>query len=70
LNAYELYALNVLHCDQEKATFISVLTDTSSRKEIKIFPVLLRYFDYKTGVKLKILELESLLGETSVAVII
>ena len=31
-----------------------------------IFPALVRYFDHKTGVEIKILWLKSLLGETSV----
>jgi hypothetical protein len=65
LNVYEPHALNVLH---QKATFISVLTDASNHKEIKIFPALVRYFDYKSGVKIKMLELKSLPGETSAIV--
>jgi hypothetical protein len=68
LNVYEPHALNVLHCDMEKATIISVLTDASNHKEIKIFPVLVRYSDCKTGVKIKILELKSLPGETAVVI--
>lgn len=62
------YTLNLLHCDLEKAAFISISTDASNHKEIKIFPVLVRYFDYKTGVNIKILELKSLPGETSAIV--
>jgi hypothetical protein len=69
LNMYEPHALSVLHYDLEKAEFISVLTDTSSHKEISIFPVIVMYFDYKTEVKIKILDLKSLPGETSVIVI-
>jgi hypothetical protein len=45
LNVCEPHALNVLHCDLEKATFISVLSDTSTHKETKFFLVLVRYFD-------------------------
>jgi hypothetical protein len=62
------HALDVLHCDLEEPAFTSVLTDASSYKEIKIFPVLVRYFDYKTGVKIKTSELKSLPSETSVSV--
>jgi hypothetical protein len=68
LNMYEPHALSVLHCDLVKAEFISVLTNASSHKEIKIFPMIIRYFDYKTGVKVKVLELKSLPGETSLVV--
>jgi hypothetical protein len=70
LNVYEPRALNVLHCDVEKATFISGLTDASNHKDMKILPVPVRYFDYETGVKIKISELKSVPGETSVIVII
>jgi hypothetical protein len=66
LNVYEPRALNVLHCHLEKSKFISVLTDASSHKEIKIFPMIIMYFDYKTGLKIKMLELKSLPSETSV----
>jgi hypothetical protein len=62
---YEPHALIMLHCDLEKAAFILVLTHTSNYKEIKVFPVLVIYFDYKSGVKIKILELKSLPAETS-----
>jgi hypothetical protein len=55
----------VLHCDLEKATFISALTVASNRKEIKILP---QHFDYESGVKIEILELKSLFGETSVII--
>lgn len=70
LNVYEPHVLNVLHCDPEKARFISLLTDASNYEQIKIFPVLVRNFDYKSGVKIKILELKSLPNEISVIVII
>lgn len=65
---YELAALNELHCDMETAAFISVLTELSSHKEIKILPMLVRCFDYKNGVKIKILEPKSLSGETYIIV--
>jgi hypothetical protein len=67
-NVYEPRAINVLHCNMEKAACSSVLTDSSDHKEIKIFHVLVRYFGYKTQVKIKILELKSLPGEISVIV--
>jgi hypothetical protein len=44
------------------------LTDTSNHKELKVFPVLVRCSDYKTGVKIKIFKLKSLSGETSATV--
>jgi hypothetical protein len=62
LNVYEAHTLNVLHSDLER---LHILTDTSNHKEIKIFPVLVRCFVYKTGVNIKILELKSLPGKIS-----
>jgi hypothetical protein len=44
------------------------MTDPSNHKEIKMFLVLLRYFDYKTLAKIKILEQKLLSGKTSVVV--
>jgi hypothetical protein len=63
LNVFEPH---VLHCDLEKVTCISVLTDACNHDEIMIFPVFVRHFDYETGVNIKIFEPD----ETSVIVII
>lgn len=64
-NVLTPHAQNELRCDLENVTFISILTDASNHKEIKIFPLLVRYFDRNKGLKVKILELKSLPGETS-----
>lgn len=60
-NIFAPNILNILHCNLKQCTFVSVLTDASNHKEIKLFPVLIRYFDCKSGIKVNILELNSLL---------
>lgn len=59
------FAENELKSDLDKATFISVSLDSSNHKELKMFPTLIRYFDLKTGVQVKLLDLQALPGETS-----
>jgi hypothetical protein len=39
--------------------------DASNRKDIKIVPIVVRYFLSLQGVKLKLLDLKSVPGETS-----
>jgi hypothetical protein len=51
---YDPPALKVLCCGLEIAILISVLTGPSNYKQIHIFPMLVMYSDYKTGVKIKI----------------
>jgi hypothetical protein len=58
----------MLHCELERAAFVSVLTEASNYKEITIFCMLVLYFVYKSGVKGKVLELKSLFGKTTVNV--
>ena len=48
-----------------KANFVTVIIDASNRKEIKLVPVVVRYFVPDIGVKVKLLEFKSLPGETA-----
>lgn len=49
----------------EAVHFIAIFSDASNHKDQKLFPILVRFFDKKTGVNVKIIELASLPGETS-----
>ncbi|XP_053967833.1 uncharacterized protein LOC128869326 [Anastrepha ludens] len=49
----------------EIAHFITILIDTSNRKDVKILPIMVRYFSFKSGVKTKLLQINSIPGETS-----
>ncbi|GLV42532.1 hypothetical protein CBL_21272, partial [Carabus blaptoides fortunei] len=46
LNVFMPYALRVLHNDLEKCSF-----DASNHKEIKLFPILVRYIDWSYGFR-------------------
>lgn len=59
------YAAKLLKDDLSKAAFITIMTDSSNHKATKLFPVLVRYFDWNVGVGCKLLDLETLDGETS-----
>lgn len=45
--------------------FVSIYTDASNHGSMKIFPVLVRYFNPTGGVYVKILDVSSKGGETS-----
>ena len=62
------YALRTLQSDLKKCSFVSILTDASNHKKVKLFPILVRYIDWDYGVRVKILEFKSLPGETSAIV--
>lgn len=53
----------------EKAHFISISTDASNHKELKMFPILLRYFLPREGVKIRLIELNKLSGENAQMII-
>lgn len=59
------YVLEELHKDFANTQFVTVLTDASNHGNIKMFPVAVRYFSEKEGVKIKIIELVSTSDETS-----
>lgn len=63
-NVLAPYATNVLKEELQNIRFISILTDASNHGNIKMFPVLIRYFNPTVGVQVKILEFSSLKGET------
>ena len=58
-------SIQCLKSDLEKCHSLTILTDASNHNSTKVFPFLVRYFDLYEGVKVKILEVQSLDGETS-----
>ena len=54
LHVFMPYALRTLQSDLEKCSFFSILTGASNHKEVKLFPILVRYIDWDYGVKVKI----------------
>lgn len=59
------YVFRELQNDLAKCHFVTLITDASNHGNIKMFPVLVRYFSETEGVKIKIVELTSESGETS-----
>ena len=54
-----------LHQELDRINFVSVTTDASNMKEVKLVPIVVRYFLPKSGVKVKLLEFKSVTGETA-----
>lgn len=54
-----------LAIDLKDANFITILSDASNHNSTKLYPIVVRYFSFKTGVQIKILNFESIDGETS-----
>lgn len=51
--------------DLNKSNFVSFSMNASNRKEIKLVPIIVRYFNPNEGVKVKLMEFKSVPGETS-----
>ncbi|KAL4141345.1 hypothetical protein QTP88_004000 [Uroleucon formosanum] len=59
LNILAPLALDELYDDLNKCNFITVSMDASNRKDIKIVPVIIRYFQPEFGIKVKFLEFKN-----------
>lgn len=51
--------------DLKDVNFVTLTIDSSNRKEIKLTPVCVRYFNQNVGIKVKLLYFDQLPGETS-----
>lgn len=65
LNVIAPLAHEELVDDLKKTNFISVSMDASNRKDIKLVPIVVRYFSPITGIQVKLLDFKSVPGETS-----
>lgn len=59
------YVLEELQKDLSDCHYASLMTDASNHGNVKMFPVVVRYFSREGGIKLRIIELTSEDGETS-----
>lgn len=59
------YIMNQVKTELKDANFVTVFTDASNHKDVKLFPLMIRYFVPLAGVKVKILDMQSLPGETA-----
>ncbi|XP_078495454.1 uncharacterized protein LOC144750537 [Ciona intestinalis] len=54
-----------LRKELDLVNFVTVTIDASNRKEVKLVPIVVRYFLPETGVKVKLLQFKSVPGETA-----
>ena len=66
LNAIVSLAAEELKNDLMEINFVTLTADASNRKDVKLIPVMARYFWPEEGVKSKLLDFHSVLGETAV----
>ncbi|KAE9529165.1 hypothetical protein AGLY_011961 [Aphis glycines] len=65
VNIIPPYIFNELLKDLKDVNFVTLTIDSSNRKEIKLTPVCVRYFNKNEGIKVKLLYFDQLPGETS-----
>lgn len=61
---FEPMIINQIESELENACFVTIATDASNHNELKMFPILIRYFLPTEGVKIRLIELKHLPGET------
>lgn len=65
LNVIAPLALEELKNDLINANFVALSMDASNKKEVKLVPIVVRYFKQESGVHVKLLEFKSVPGETA-----
>jgi len=55
LNVFAPFAMQQIFNELKSAKFTTIMIDTSNHKNLKVVPILIRYFNPKTGVQIKIL---------------
>ncbi|CAI6377793.1 unnamed protein product [Macrosiphum euphorbiae] len=65
VNVLYPYAYEKLKTYLSNANFVSILIDSSNHKDLKMIPILVRYFSPDSGLKTIILEFTDLPGETA-----
>lgn len=64
-NVIAPYAIHETKREMETVNFITVLTDSSNHGDLKMQPVLARYFHPDIGVRIKVLSFSTVPGKTS-----
>lgn len=65
VNVLYPYAYEKLKTNLSNANFVSILIDSSNHKDLKMIPLLVRYFSPDSGLQTIILEFTDLPGETA-----
>ena len=59
------YITKQLNEDLKATNFVSILSDASNHKATKLYPILVQYFNIKSGINTKLLNLSAVTGESS-----
>ncbi|KAF2886470.1 hypothetical protein ILUMI_19703 [Ignelater luminosus] len=59
------FAFDALAQELETSHFVSIFSDASNHKDIKLFPTLVRYFNTQNGISIKVVDVTSAPGETA-----
>ncbi|KAF2896975.1 hypothetical protein ILUMI_09199 [Ignelater luminosus] len=59
------FAFDTLTQELETSPFVSIFSDASNHKGIKLFPTLVRSFNTQNGISIKIIDVTSMPGETA-----
>ena len=54
-----------LHRELDRINFVTVTIDASNTKEVKLVPIVIRYFLPESGVEVKLLQFKSVPRETA-----
>ncbi|XP_025410915.1 uncharacterized protein LOC112683919 [Sipha flava] len=65
VNVIAPFAIQQMLDELKSVKFLTIMVDTSNHKNLKLVPILIRYFNPQEGVKIKVLEFMNLKGETS-----
>lgn len=68
LNVLAPEAKRIVKAELSERRYVAIYTDASNHGSVKIFPVMVRYFNPTAGVSVKILDITSEGGETSVII--
>ncbi|KAK4887178.1 hypothetical protein RN001_003449 [Aquatica leii] len=61
----EPHSLKFINKQLNEILYVGVSTDASNHNSVKMFPILIQYFDQHSGMKIKVVDLQSITGETS-----
>ena len=65
VNVFSLFSLEQLKLQLSETKCIALMTDSSNHGNIKLFPVVVLFYDPHEGIQVKLLDIQSQSGETS-----
>ncbi|XP_026819093.1 uncharacterized protein LOC113557737 [Rhopalosiphum maidis] len=65
LNVLAPFTMQQICKEIENINFATIMIDTSNHKNLKIVPILIRYFKPNSGIQIKVFEVTNLKGETA-----